>query len=305
MKRTAIRIAALALLLAPVTVLAQIENPDAARMFNEGKNLYQQGQYQEALELLQESASLEPNNFSAHYMMGLCLRKLRQHDQALENLALATTFNPNYYSAYYVQGLIYQSDKGDPDQAAAMYSKAGEVSEQVGQPYWQAFFNLGVLEFGRQNWDAALTAFDKTTQYNPANERAYASMGRIYMERGNYETALMNFTQASMKQPTWYEPYFHKANVLNRMGNYTEAIAEAEEALKRMPNHGGSLYEKGFALRSLEKWDEAITVLEQAARDAQWRQLANHQIELIRNRDKYVDIPPDTSKTTIPPIPPR
>jgi tetratricopeptide (TPR) repeat protein len=302
MKRTAIKIAALALLLAPVTATAQIENPDAAKKFNEGKNLYGQGQYQEALELLEESAELEPNNYSAHYMMGLCLRKLRQHDEAITQLGLAATYNPNYFSAYYVQGLIYQSDKGDPGRAVEMYNRAGEVSEQVGQPYWQAFFNLGVLEFGRQNWDTALNAFAKTVQYNPANERAFASMGRIYMERGEYETALMNFTQASAKKPTWYEPYFHKANVLNRMGNYTEAIGEAEESLKRMPNHGGSLYEKGFALKSLEKWDEAIAVFEQAARDAQWRQMANHQIELIKNRDKYVDIPPDTAKTKIPPM---
>ncbi len=52
-----------------------------------------------------------------------------------------------------------------------------------------------------------------------------------------------------------------------------------------------------MALQGKEQWDAATTVFEQAARDAQWRQMANYQIEVIKNRDNYVDIPPD-------PIPP-
>ena len=56
-----------------------------------------------------------------------------------------------------------------------------------------------------------------------------------------------------------------------------------------------------MALKNQEKWDEAITVLEEAARDARWRQNANYQIEVIRNRDLYVNAPPDTG-WVIPPI---
>ena len=99
------------------------------------------------------------------------------------------------------------------------------------------------------------------------------------------------------------DPYFFQSNVLNRLGQYDAAIVAADQALERMPGDGGSLFEKGMALKNQEKWDEATAVLEQAARDARWRQNANYQIEVIKNRDKYVDIPPDAG-ATIPPIPP-
>ena len=94
------------------------------------------------------------------------------------------------------------------------------------------------------------------------------------------------------------DPYFFQANVLNRLGNYDAAILAADSGLERMPGDGGCLFEKGMALKNQEKWDEAIAVLQRAAQDARWRQNANYQIEVIQNRDKYVDIPPDT----IPPV---
>jgi tetratricopeptide (TPR) repeat protein len=295
MKRISITLAVAALLMVPAYANSQtIENKEAAEKYNQGLNLLRQGQYQEAVELLKDSAQLEPGNYRAHYALGLCYRRLRQPDQAISEFEAAANFNPNYFDAYFAMGNIYKDIKNDLDRAAQNLRRAGEVSEQVGRPKWEAYFNLGVLEFNRQNWDQALEAFGKTVQYNASNEKAFASMGRIYMERGEYETALVNFTMATQRKPDWFEPYFHKAHVLNRLGQYDEAIAEADESLKRMPNHGGSLFEKGSALASLQKWDEALRTLEQAARDAQWRQMANHQIELIKNRDKYVDIPPSS-----------
>jgi len=302
MKRTILMASALALLLpAVVTARAQaqqIENPEAARKFNEGKNLFQQGQYDEALQLLLESAELEAGNYRAHYMLGLTFSRLRQYDEALAQHEAAVRFNPNYYLVYYAMGNIYGSVKNDPDKAIENYVQAGEVSENVGQPYWRAFFNLGTTYFELERWDEALQAYSKVAQYQPVNENSYEMMGRIYVEKGDYQNAMMRFQQAAERKPTWYEPHFYMANVLNRMGNYDQAIDAADQALELMPGNGGALYEKGMALKSKQQWDAAVEVMREAARDPQWRQMAEHQIELIQNRDAYVDIPPDT---TIPP----
>jgi len=252
---------------------------------------------------LTESAKLEPNNYRAMYALGICYRQLRQADEAIQHYDAAIQFNPNYFDAYFAKGNVYKDLKNDPNNAIEAYQRAGEISEQVGQPKADAFFNLGVALFEQQRYDDALAAFGKVAQYDPANERAFVTMGRIYQEKGDYENALINFSVAAQKKPAWFEPYYFQAAVLNRLGQYDGAINQADQALQRMPNHGGALYEKGFALKSLERWDEATAVLQQAARDAQWRQMANYQIELIKNRDKYVDIPPAATKAP-PPIPP-
>lgn len=292
MKRT-ILIAVTALLLLP-SALAQaqdIENREAAEKYNDGKALYEQGKYQEALELLLDSARLEPGNYRAHYMLGLTYNKLRQPDDAIAQLETAVRFNTNFYQAHYMLGIVYNNARGDQEKAIEAYKNSTEISERLSRPYWQAWFNLGKIYFDQQNWDEAMEAYNKVAQINPTNEKAFNYMGRINTERREYEDALQNFMMASQRQPTWYEPFFHKAALLNRMGQHEQAITAADEAIQRQPNFGGSLYEKGVALRDLERWDEAIKVFEQAAKDAQWRESANHQIETIKNRDRYV-IPP-------------
>lgn len=277
-----------------------IENPEAGEKFNQGKALYEQGQYQEALELLLDSARLEPGNYLACYMLGVTYKALRQPDDAIAQLRAAVNFNPNYYQASFVLGRILVEDKNDQTGAIEAYKSSAEVSERIGQPYARAWFNLGQIYFNQRKWPEAMEAYNNVAQIEPTNERAHNYMGRANLEMGQYETALQNFTMASQRQPTWYEPFFHKAVVLNKLAQWDSAIIAADEALKRMPNNGGSLYEKGMALKGKEQWDAASTVFEQAARDAQWRQMANYQIEVIKNRDNYVDIPPDPTK--IPPI---
>ncbi len=303
MKRTVLMATALALLI-PAAVAAQgtIENPEAGRKFNEGKALFQQGQYQEALTLLLESAELEAGNYQAHYMLGLTYARLRQYDEALAQHEAALRFNPNYYLVHFAMGNIYRDAKNDPEKAIEHFQQAGAISEQFQQPYWRAFFNLGSTTFQLERWDDALQAFNKVTQYEPTNEQAFEMMGRCYVEKGDYQNAIMQFQNAANRKPTWYEPHFYQANVLNRMGNYDQAIAAADRALELMPGNGGALYEKGLALKNKQQWDPALAVLQEAARDVQWRQMAEYQMELIRNRDAYVNIPPDTSRTRIPPV---
>ncbi|MFC1499634.1 tetratricopeptide repeat protein [Candidatus Zixiibacteriota bacterium] len=307
MKRTIQMVGATAILVIAVTVHAQqvqaqqIENVEAAEAYNQARTLYQEGNYDEAKELLLKSARLESGNYRAHYLLGLTYQRLRQADDAIAQFEAAVRFNPNYYQVYSAMASVYLNSKNDTEQALVNYIKSGEVSESVGQPYWQAFFNQGKIYFDQLRWDEALQAYSKVAQYQPANETAFLMMGRVQVETGDYENAIMNFTQAATIKPTWMDPYFFQANVLNRLGQYEAAIVAADQALERMPGDGGSLFEKGMALKNQEKWDEAIAVLEQAARDAQWRQNANYQIEVIKNRDKYVDIPPDTGRT-IPPV---
>jgi|GEM_PF-2253462 len=292
MKRTIFLASAIVLLL-PAAVAAQIENPEAGRKYNEGKALFQQGQYAEAEVLLRESAELEPGNYLAHYVLGLTYKALRRPDDAIAQYEAAVRFNPNYWDAYHAMAIIYQDFKNDPQAAIENYTRAGALSEQYQRPKWQSFYNMGVLHFQLEEWDNALQAFSKVAQYQPTNYNSMEMMGRIYVEKGDYENAMMRFQQASTLQPTRYTPHFYMANVLNRMGSYDQAIEAADRAIELMPGNGGALYEKGVALRGKQEWDAAITVLREAARDAQWRQMAEHQIEMIQNRDAYVDIPPD------------
>jgi tetratricopeptide (TPR) repeat protein len=301
MKRIVSALSLLALLLLPMVAGAQEQiDPDAARKFNEARALYQEGKYQDALNLLLEATKLQPGFYQAHYLAGMSYKQLRQLDPAIEQYEAAVKFTPNYYLAYFGLGEAYR-EKNDLNKSIEAYTNAIQACERTGRVYAKAPFNLGAILMEQGRNDEALVAFGKVIQWEPDNEKAYNYMGRIYRDKGDWSTALMNFSMAIQKEPNWWEPYFHQANVFNSMGNYDAAIASADKALERQPGNGGALYEKGIALKNQEKWDEATAVFEQAARDAVWRQNANHQIELIKNRDKYVEGKPDTVKTRIPP----
>lgn len=290
MKRFIFTLTALAMLLPAAAQAQQIENAEAAQKFNDGRSLFQQGKYEEALDALLESAKLEPGNYQAHYVAGLCYSRLRQYNEAIAQYQAAVKHNPNYYYAYYALGNL-QDAVGNTDAAIENLQKSGQVSEEVGQPYAKAFFNLGAVLMKQQRWDEAIQAYSRVTQYEPTNERAYDYMGHIWEEKGDYTNALIQYKNAVKAKPAWHEPYFHQAVVLNKLGNYDEAITMADQALERMPGDGGSLFEKGMALKSQEKWDQAIAIFREAAKSPQWKQLAEYQIERIQNRDVEV-IPP-------------
>ncbi len=301
MKRTILMACAVVIMIPATSALAQIENREAAEAYNLARTLYTEGKYDEAKEELLKSVRLEPGNYTACFLLGMTYDKLRQPDDAIAQYEAAVNFNANYFTAYSALAGIYLNHKNDTENALQNYILAGNVSETVGQPYARAFFNQGKIYFDLQRWPEALQAYSKVAQYEPANESAFLLMGRTQVELGEYENAIMNFTQAATIKPTWMDPYFFQANVLNRLGNYQAAIEAADKAVERMPGDGGSLFEKGLALKNLERWDEAIAVLEEAARDARWRQNANYQIEVIRNRDLYVAAAPDTGRV-IPPL---
>jgi tetratricopeptide (TPR) repeat protein len=301
MKRTVSALFLLALLLLPVMAGAQEQvNPEAGKKYNDALALYREGKYQDALNLLIEATKLQPGFFQAHYLAGMTHKQLRQLDPAIEQYEASVKFNPNYHQAYFALGEAYR-EKNDLPKAIEAYTNAIQACDRNNRTYPKAPFNLGAILMEQGRNDEALVAFGKVVQWEPDNSKAYNYMGRIYRDKGEWPTALMNFSMAIQKEPNWWEPYFQQANVLNAMGDYTAAIEAANSALERQPGNGGALYEKGMALKSQEKWDEATAVFQQASRDATWRQNANHQIELIANREKYVTEKPDTVRTRIPP----
>lgn len=68
------------------------EPSEAYRLYEAGRSAQQQGNYPEALELLQRSCSLEPH-FKTLLEIGVCYMELGRREEAIEPLAAATALN--------------------------------------------------------------------------------------------------------------------------------------------------------------------------------------------------------------------
>jgi protein O-GlcNAc transferase len=62
------------------------------------------GQLQLAVELIQQSLELYPNNAAAHSNLGLALYALQRFDETLSSYDRALSVNPNNAEAYYNRG---------------------------------------------------------------------------------------------------------------------------------------------------------------------------------------------------------
>lgn len=166
---------------------------------NMGNALSQKGQYDEALAHLRRAIELKPDYHGAWLNLGLVFSYRKEWDRAIECYSKAVEIEPKFNEAWTAMGLAYWN-KGQPQPAVSAYRKAialkpeyvearinlasalsetgssDEAIEQLlaalqtnpGGPYSSVIlFNLGINYERKQQWNAALRAYEQALVANP------------------------------------------------------------------------------------------------------------------------------------------
>ena len=88
-----------------------------------GKQAYNQGQFDQAIQALTESIKLNGDRADSYYWRGLALLAIKQNDRALADLNDAIRLAPDSTSCFLSRGLLY-SNLGQLDKAVADFDKA-------------------------------------------------------------------------------------------------------------------------------------------------------------------------------------
>lgn len=88
-----------------------------------GKQAYNQGQFDQAIQLLTESIKLNGDRADSYYWRGLALLAIKQNDRALADLTDAIRLAPDSTSCFLSRGLLY-SNMGRLDKAVADFDQA-------------------------------------------------------------------------------------------------------------------------------------------------------------------------------------
>ncbi len=96
---------------------------------NLGILYFRRGLYAEAEAELRWVCQRDADHGAAHFYRGEALNRLGKVDEALEMLERASHLQPGNAKAYHVMGILYDK-KHLPREAAAMYRKARELSDQ-------------------------------------------------------------------------------------------------------------------------------------------------------------------------------
>lgn len=161
-------------------------NPDILRYLSVVSAL--KFDYIGALELIDQSIILSPNNGIAFSNKGNILKEMGRYEEALIALEKAIELEPNYFEAFSNKGNVLQ-EMHRLEESLICYDKAIELNPS----YVEAYSNKGnALELLLRHPEA-MECFDAATAINPQFIDAYWHKALGQLSSGNYEMGWQNY----------------------------------------------------------------------------------------------------------------
>jgi protein O-GlcNAc transferase len=221
--------------------------------------LYQQGRFQQALELAETLLTLSPPQPSLLNLAAVCARPLGLSDKAETYLRSAIGVKPDYAGAHGNLGLVLR-DAGRLGEAESSFLRALELNPDD----MAGMINLGNLYRASQRPTEAEAAFRKTLSSAPENVDALYNLGLLLAESGRAEEAEAAFRQSLKIRPD-------QADVCNDLGNVLMArlrLDEAEQAYRQAialwPGYADAHCNLGMLLLEAGKSDAAMAAFRRA-----------------------------------------
>jgi CHAT domain-containing protein/Tfp pilus assembly protein PilF len=270
-------------------------NKEADRLYDQGTDQYNNGQFQEALETYQkvlviyQQSGKQADIAKTLYVVGIIHNQLAQYSQARNFLeqalviyrkiadkeGIADTVNAlgavvnnlgQYQQAleYYQYALVISQEVGDRENSANILNNIGGIYQSIGK-YPEA------LKYYQES-----LAIRQKIKEKPDIAHTLNSIGSVYYEMGQFAQALKLFQQALAIAQT-DKDYTKEGNILNNIGlvynelsQYKQALKYYQQALgirKRTSDKAGegtTLHNIGFVYNQMKKYAQALDYYQQA-----------------------------------------
>lgn len=167
------------------------------------------------------------------YQYNLSLVHLRNgnFDEAIRILNKAIVLKPNYNHALCTMGLAY-SMKGEFQKSINYLKKCLDIDPSMTEAHnylGVAYQELGFLEEAEKEFKIAIL----DTNYK-SRELPYYNLARIYMSRGNLQEALDHIDRALLFNANFRLAHNLRGMILERQLKYAEAIESYQKALRNL-----------------------------------------------------------------------
>jgi tetratricopeptide (TPR) repeat protein len=197
-----------------------------------------------------EAVKKYPNNFKAHYCLGLNYGMLGELKLALEHTKRAESLTSNKKDLMYIYsliGVIYER-MGDLDNAMPYYSKSLSLAQDLGDTRMQAIAlnNIAGIYKKKDELDKALGYYEESLRLKTdEKEKAptYNNIATVYYQKGDYQKALEYFQKAietSERHGNYHTASIIKLNLgdtYRKMKDYKKAekyLLEGLEGVKKV-----------------------------------------------------------------------
>ncbi len=163
----------------------------AQEWWREGKALYDQKRYADALTAFEQAIRLEPNNATYYFNKGVALNDLKQYKEALAAYEQAVRLEPNNATYYHGKGIALNNLKRYPE-ALAAYDQAIRLNPNKAN-YYQG---KGLALHKLYRYPEALAAYEQAIRLDPNNAIAYQSKGLTLDKLGRKTEAQQAYEKA-------------------------------------------------------------------------------------------------------------
>jgi tetratricopeptide (TPR) repeat protein len=202
------------------------------RSIEKARFLIESGRNQEAIRILQEQLTFNPDDGHMHALLSVCYSNLESHKQALDEaqraLSIAADESFNHYvlcRAFFVNGQYELSEKAIRDAIAI---------DQEDDSY---YYMLAASLFNRDKYKACLEAINQGLSRTPNNNELLTLRSKCYINTGDSEKASRAIKASLNKDPDSADALATKGWISLNNHNRKDAEREFISALTLDPRH--------------------------------------------------------------------
>jgi tetratricopeptide (TPR) repeat protein/class 3 adenylate cyclase len=232
---------------------------DATAIYNRGATYFYRSDFDRAAADLKRAVKLDPKHAKSQYYFGRTLHQLRRYDEAVTHLTRAIALEPKLADYYRYRADTYL-DKGEYKRAIADYDEAIRLNDK----YAEAYRGRGITWLNDGNTDKAIDDLTEAVNLAPADWFARSARGSAYTMAGRFEDAIADETEALRLDPNNAEVLNRRADARVKGGKPNEALTDVERALAIQPEFAVALATRGEIYEALGRKAEAIADFKRA-----------------------------------------
>ena len=258
----------------------------ARSYFNNGNKLYKRGDLEGALTAYDEVLKVDEFYYLAHFQIGMIQNKMGNKEKAIETFNKAIEINPQFFKAHFSLGLA-KASMNDFDGALVAYQSAVDINPS----YDKAYGAMGTIYIQQKDYEKAKQVLKMATTVNPQYSKGYSTLGKIYIDEKAWNQAIASLEMAVALNERDATSYFRLSTAHNMNGDCKSALDAARRSTDLKNRFGGAWFELGVAEWCNGSGNKAgaLNAFEKARNDRSWRQMAEYEIDKIKNPQKYVE----------------
>jgi tetratricopeptide (TPR) repeat protein len=234
------------------------------------------GRFQEALDLLDDALSVDPDFAAALYSRGAVLEKLGRLSDALVSFSRAAWDSRSFGPAMKGCGRAL-AGIGRTVEAATAFRKAWERSPEDLEA-WIGW--TGACE-ATGDIHSVLEAYEAFSKVHEPSPEILINWGRTLEAAGQVDRALSCFSEAINRDPMCSNAYFNCGDLLYRVGALSDAAHLYEAGLQIVPGYADGWFTLGNALAKAGLPAQAIVAYESALKCNPRHDGAIHNLNVV------------------------